>query len=221
MAEQLWKETDRFLESTFGPPSPDLIRAADSVRSEKLPPISINDVQGRQIALLASLIGARRALEVGTLAGYSTLCLAAAVGDGGHVVTLENNPIHAGVARTNFESAQHGHRVDLRLGNAIDLLHELRTSTTEPFDFFFIDADQHNNVRYLEACHALGRPGSVIVVDNVIRGGAVADSATTNPAVRATQAMLEIVAQNDGLDGAVFQTVGSRGHDGMLVARIL
>ncbi|MFI6539132.1 O-methyltransferase [Nonomuraea sp. NPDC050547] len=220
MTPEIWSQTEDYLSALLCPPDADLALALHCSEQEHLPPINVSPLQGRQISLLARMVGARRILEVGTLGGYSTLWLAKTLPPDGRMITIENNPVHAAVAIGNLKQAGLSGQVEVRLGNAAERLAALIDEKAEPYDFFFIDADQHNNVVYFESCLRLGRPGSVIVLDNVVRSGEVRQTGTTNQAVRATQQVLQMVGSAEDVDGAVFQTVGRRGHDGMLVARI-
>lgn len=217
----MWAETEAFLTRLMCPPDPDLERVLQVSAQENLAPINVTELQGKQISLLARLIGARRILEVGSLGGYSALWLAKTLPADGRMVTIDNNPVHALVAAGNIKEAGLHDRVEVRMGNAAEQLEEMIEEGAEPFDFFFIDADQHNNVAYFESCLRLGHSGSLIVFDNVVRSGEVRDPEAANPAVRATQQVMELVGSRNDVDGVVFQTVGKRGHDGMLVARIV
>ncbi|MFI6015597.1 O-methyltransferase [Streptomyces sp. NPDC051243] len=220
MAAEIWSETEEFLSGLLCPPDPDLARTVHVSEQADLPAINISALQGKQLSLLAKMAGARRILEVGSLAGYSALWLAKALPPDGRMVTIENNPVHAVVAADNIRAAGLADRVEVRVGNAAEQLALLVAEQADPFDFFFIDADQHNNVTYFEGCLRLSRPGSVIVFDNAVRSGEVRNLETSNGAVRATQRVLELVSGSDRVDGVVFQTVGRRGHDGMLVVRV-
>ncbi|MFJ3235693.1 O-methyltransferase [Streptomyces sp. NPDC086787] len=220
MTAEAWFETEEFLSGLLCPPDPDLARALHVSEQADLPAINISPLQGKQVSFLAKMVGARRILEVGSLAGYSALWLAKTLPQDGCMVTIENNPLHAVIAADNIKAAGFDDRVEVRLGNASEQLALLVAEKVEPFDFFFIDADEHNNVTYFESCLQLSRPGSVIVFDNVVRSGEVRNLGTSNGAVRATQRLLELVGGSDRVDGVVFQTVGKRGHDGMLAVRI-
>ncbi|MFJ3878461.1 O-methyltransferase [Streptomyces sp. NPDC090077] len=220
MAVDTWSETETFLSGVLCAPDPDFARALVLSEQADLPVINVSALQGMQIGMLARIAGARRILEVGSLGGYSALWLGKTLPPDGSMVTIENNPVHAMVAVENIRAAGLDDRVEVRVGNAAEQLARLAEEEAEPFDFFFIDADQHNNVTYFESCLRLGRSGSVIVFDNVVRSGEVRNLETPNGAVRATQRVLELVGGSDRVDGVVFQTVGHRGHDGMLVIRM-
>ncbi|MFC7221196.1 O-methyltransferase [Streptomyces polyrhachis] len=221
MSLEIWSDTERFLTGLVCPPDPDVANVEHVSRLECLPPANVSALQGRQLELLAKVAGARRILEVGTMAGYSTLWLARALPAEGLLVTVENNPVYATIALGNIEAAGLASRVEVLVGNASDQLESLIEQAVDPFDFFFVDADEHNNLLYFERCLRLGRPGSVIVFDNVVRAGDVRDSATESPPIRATRQLLELVGGLETVEGVVFQTVGSKGHDGMLVVRII
>jgi predicted O-methyltransferase YrrM len=154
-------------------------------------------------------------LEIGTLAGYSTIQLARAVGPGGRVVTLEYEPRHAEVARQNLVRAGVNERVEVIVGAALDTL---PTLAEEPFDLIFIDADKENNVSYVEWAIRLGAPGSIIVVDNIARSGRVLDPAPDDLQARAVRDMLDMMGAHPRLDAAAIQTVGTKGWDGFAVA---
>ncbi|WP_228001182.1 O-methyltransferase [Nocardia australiensis] len=183
-----------------------------------LPAIDVSPAQGKFLHLLARSTGARRVLEIGTLGGYSTTWLARAVGANGAVVTLEFEPRHAEVARANLDRAGVGERVDIRVGAALDTLPVLQAEEPEPFDLVFIDADKVNNSNYVQWALRLTRPGAVIIVDNVVRNGAVADSASDDPAVRASRDLIDLLANDPRVDATVLQTVGAKGWDGFAYA---
>jgi predicted O-methyltransferase YrrM len=179
-----------------------------------LPEIQVAANQGKLLQLLVRISGARRVLEVGTLGGYSTIWLARGLPADGTLTTLEVQLHHAGVARQNLERAGFGNRVDVRVGPAADTLAAMVAEGTQPFDFVFIDADKGGYPTYLARALDLSRPGTVIVADNVVRGGAVIDATTTDPNALGVQAFLAAAATEPRLDGTAVQTVGSKGHDG-------
>ncbi|OBJ73951.1 O-methyltransferase [Mycobacterium sp. 1274756.6] len=178
-----------------------------------LPPIAVSAQQGKFLTLLARAVGARRILEVGTLGGYSTIWLARGAGDGGAVVSLEYEPKHAEVARANLDRAGVGDRVEVIVGAAVETLPTL----TGPFDLVFIDADKENNGTYLRWAVELGRPGTVIVVDNVIRDGRVLHD-EPDAAAAGTLEALRLLGEDPRLDAAALQTVGAKGWDGFALA---
>ncbi|MGI5216916.1 O-methyltransferase [Nocardia sp. CA-290969] len=183
-----------------------------------LPSIDVSEAQGKFLYLLARSTGARRVLEIGTLGGFSTLWLARAVGERGSVTTLEFEPRHAQVARENLDRAGVGNVVDIRIGAAMESLPVLAEEKPDPFDLIFIDADKVNNSNYVRWALRLSRPGAVIVVDNVVRGGRLVDASSDDPAVRASRELVELLAAEPRLDATVLQTVGAKGWDGFAFA---
>jgi predicted O-methyltransferase YrrM len=181
-----------------------------------LPPIEVSAQSARMLYLLVKIAGARRVLEIGTLGAFSTICLARGVGAEGIVVTCESNPRHAEVATRNLERAGLSDRVDIRLGRALDMLPGL----SGDFDLVFIDADKENNAAYVEHAIRLGRPGTVIVVDNAVRFGRILNPAEDDHQGRGVREMLELVSANPRLEAAAIQTVGAKGWDGFLLARV-
>lgn len=197
-----------------------VLAAQEAADAAGLPPIQVSVQQGRLLTLLAASIGARRALEVGTLAGVSTLWLARGLrGQDRHITTLELLPEHAAVARENLARAGVADMVDVRVGPAIESLAQLAAGDSAPFDLAFIDADKPSNTAYVRAVLPLLRPGGLLVVDNVVRSGAVLDAAPDASAA-GSRAVVEVLAAEPGLTATVLQTVGAKGHDGMLVARL-
>lgn len=183
-----------------------------------LPAIDVSPAQGKFLHLLARSVGARRVLEIGTLGGFSTIWLARAVGEKGSVLTLEYEPRHAEVARANLDAAGVGDRVEIRVGAALDSLPVLLEEGPAPFDLVFIDADKVNNTEYVRWALRLTRPGAVVIVDNVVRHGRLADAESDDPNVEASRELLEFLAAEPRLDATVVQTVGSKGWDGFAYA---
>jgi predicted O-methyltransferase YrrM len=217
MTDKTWAEVDDYLTGALLAPDPALDAALAGSAVAGLPPIAVAPNQGKLLNLLARLAGARTILEIGTLGGYSTIWLARALPAGGKLVTCEYDPRHAEVAKTNLERAGFGEDVvDIRIGAALDTLPTL----TGPFDFVFIDADKSNLANYVRATLELSRPGTTIVVDNVVRQGAVADPASTDPNVLGAREMFEVLAAESRLDATAVQTVGSKGHDGFVLALV-
>jgi predicted O-methyltransferase YrrM len=198
----------------------DALRAArEAGDAAGMPPIEVSAQHGKLLFLLATAMRAAGVLEIGTLAGYSTIQLARAVGPDGHVVTHEFEPKHAEVARKNRAHAQVGDRVEVIVGAALDTLPTL-ADRGETFDLIFIDADKENNVGYVEWAIKLGAPGSVIVVDNIARFGRVLDPAPDDMQARGVRDMLDMMGAHPRLDAAAIQTVGTKGWDGFAVAVI-
>jgi predicted O-methyltransferase YrrM len=183
-----------------------------------LPDIDVSPAQGRMLHLFARMAGARRILEIGTLGGYSTIELARALPADGMLVSLEIDPHHAEVARGNVANAGLGDRVDIRTGPALDSLQAMIVANEGPFDFVFIDADKQNNAGYVRAALTMSRPGTTIVVDNVIREGGVLDAASGDERIRGTRKLFEEIGREPRLTATAVQTVGVKKWDGFLVA---
>ncbi len=212
-----WSATDTYLADFLVGDDPTLDDALAANAAAGLRPIDVAPVQGKFLHLLARIRGARRVLEIGTLGGYSTIWLARAVGESGHVTTLEYEPRHAEVARVNLDRAGVGERVDIRVGAALDTLPELEG----PFDLVFIDADKENNSNYVREALRLSRPGTVIVVDNVVRAGAISDLDDDDPNARASRELVAVLAAEPRLDATALQTVGVKGWDGFALALVV
>ena len=209
-------EVDEYLDNTVLDDDPVLSAALEDSDAAGLPKIAVSAQQGKFLSLLATAVGARRILEIGTLGGFSTIWLARGAGPDGRVTTLEYEPKHAEVARANIDRAGVGDRVEVLVGAALNTLPSV---TGGPFDLVFIDADKENNPGYLEWAVKLTHPGSVIVVDNVIREGAIL-SPDQDAVVRGTRRVLELMGEHPGLDTAVLQTVGAKHWDGFAIALV-
>jgi len=209
-------DVDAFLDATVLSDDPALSAALEASDAAGLPKIAVSAQQGKFLSLLAGAVQARRILEIGTLGGFSTIWLARGAGPDGRVTTLEYEPKHAEVARANIDRAGVGDRVEVIVGAALETL---PTVTGAPFDLVFIDADKENNPGYLEWAVKLTRPGSVVVVDNVIREGAILSS-DPDAVVEGTRRALEILGEHPQLDTAVIQTVGAKHWDGFAIALV-
>lgn len=209
----LWNDIDGYLVDALLAPDAALESALRRSADAGLPPIAVAPNQGKLLQLWARMIGARRILEVGTLGGYSTIWLARALPADGHLTTLEIDPAHAAVARTNLDAAGVGSLVTLLEGPAADSLAAL----DEPFDFTFIDADKPSNPAYVEHAVRLSHPGSVIVVDNTVRQGQILQAGSDDPGVVGTRALYELLRGHPRIDATAVQTVGSKGHDGFVL----
>ncbi|GAA0904524.1 O-methyltransferase [Streptomyces thermoalcalitolerans] len=218
---RLWDDVDAYFTTLLSPEDDVLQAALRDSEAEGLPPINVTPTQGRLLQLLARLQGARAILEIGTLGGYSTIWLARALPADGRLVSLEYDPHHADVARRNIARAGLDRIVEVRVGPALESLPLLADENPPPFDLVFIDADKVNNPRYVEWSLRLTRTGSLIVLDNVVRGGRVTDGSDTDPSVRGTRAALELIAGHPRLEGTAIQTVGSKGYDGFALARVV
>ena len=201
---ETWNAVDEYVDGL-------LVPSETGFDAGSLPTIAVSPTQGQFLFLMALALRAQRILEIGTLGGYSTICLARS---GAHVTTLEVSAEHAAVARANIERAGYGERVDVRVGPAIETLPDLHG----PFDLIFIDADKETYPQYLTASLALSRSGTVIIADNVVRDGEVADPESSDPRVQAVRRYLEQLADEPRVESTVVQTVGSKGYDGFAIS---
>jgi predicted O-methyltransferase YrrM len=206
MSQDLWTAVDRYIEDLLLDPVP--------AAGDGLPAHEVSPPQGALLELLARAAGARRILELGTLGGYSTIWLARALPPGGRVTTLELDPGYAAAARENLARAGVAELADVVVGPALETLPRL----DGPFDLVFIDADKRSNPEYLRWAIELSRPGTLIVADNVVRGGAVADPGDPDPSVRGVRAFFEALAAEPRVRATAIQTVGAKGHDGFALA---
>jgi predicted O-methyltransferase YrrM len=216
-----WRAVDDYLVDRLIPPDPDLAAALAASDAAGLPAIQVAANQGMLLQLLAQIGGARRILEIGTLGGYSTIWLARALPPGGRLITLEAVPAHAEVARANLRRAGLADVVEVRLGLAADTLRELAAEPVDPFDFVFIDADKEGYPAYLDWTLRLSRPGTVIVADNVIRDGAVADLDDDDSRVVGVRRFLDELGRLPNVVATAVQTVGTKGYDGFAIARVV
>lgn len=216
--EPAWDAVDRYIADRLIPPDPVLDAVLQANAAAGLPRIDVTPNLGKLLHLLARIQGARRILEIGTLGGYSTIWLARALPAGGRLVTLESNPKHAEVARANIERAGLADVVEVRIGPALTTLPQLAAEKAGPFDMIFIDADKPNYPEYLAWSLKLSRPGSLIVADNVVRGGAVLDDAAADPNVQGARRFHDMLAAEPRVSATAIQTVGAKGHDGFAIA---
>lgn len=219
MTEKDWNAVDEYFDDELNAIDPTLDRAIKACVAAGLPAIQVSAAQGKLLYLLALAQGARRILEVGTLGGYSALWLARALPTDGRLVTLELNPHHAEVARRNFVDAKISERIDLHVGPALETLTRFRAQHINPFDFVFIDADKANNLSYVQAALELSRIGTLIVVDNVVRAGSVV-SPKPDASAQGVRNMTAWIGAESRLAATVIQTVGAKGYDGFLLARV-
>ncbi|MFI2210680.1 O-methyltransferase [Streptomyces sp. NPDC020141] len=216
---EVWRAVDGYVTDLLAPDDEALTAAQEASARAGLPEIGVAGNQGKLLYLLARARGARTVLEIGTLGGYSTIWLARALPEGGRLISLEYSEAHAEVARANLSRAGLDAIAEVRTGAALETLPKLAAEPgAGPFDLFFIDADKKNNPRYVEWALKLSRPGSVIIVDNVVRGGAVLSGDGADEAVAGTREMFEVVAREPRLEATAVQTVGSKGYDGFLMA---
>lgn len=215
----LWRRVDAYLTETLVGHDLALEGAVADQNAAGLPAIEVAPVNGKFLHLLARISGARRVLEIGTLGGYSTIWMARGIPDDGRVVTIEAEPRIADLARANLERAGVSGKVEVKLGRAADVLPTLDDG--EPFDLVFIDADKESNTIYLDWAARLGRPGTVVIVDNTVRGGEVANPATENPQVIGVQRGLEMLGRDPRFDATALQTLDLKGYDGVAIAIVV
>ena len=214
---KIWDEVDRYISDALVKPDAALDAALAESDAAGLPPISVSPAHGKLLWILARLVNAKRVLEIGTLAGYSTIWLARGMADGGRLVTLEYLEKHAEVARANLQRAGVASRVEVRVGAALDTL----PSVQGPLDLTFIDADKQNNAEYFRWALKLSRPGALIVVDNVVREGKVVDARSRDASVLGVRRLNELLAAEKRVSATAIQTVGSKGYDGFCIAIVL
>lgn len=220
MPDDLWTDVDRYIDNVLVRPDRALQEALDSTRAAGLPAISVAPNQGKLLYILARATGARRILEIGTLAGYSTIWLARALPPGGFLLSLEAEPRHAEIARANLERAGLARVVEVRVGAAQATLPQLVAERADPFDLTFIDADKPGYPAYLRWALDLSRPGSLIIADNVVRDGKIIDAASRDSNVQAIREFNEVLAVEPRLTATVLQTVGVKGYDGLAIALV-
>jgi predicted O-methyltransferase YrrM len=221
MTQELWSAVDQYVDDELGLADPILVAALAGNADGGLPAIDVTASQGKLLYMIARLIGARRILEIGTLGGYSTIWLARALPPDGKLITLEFEPKHAEVATANIERAGLSGIVEVRVGAALDSLPVIEKEKGGPFDLFFIDADKVNNPNYFEWAIRLSRKGSVIIVDNVVREGGLANEESDDAAIRASRKVTELIGSDKRVDGTVIQTVGTKGYDGFAIAMVV
>lgn len=218
MHDAIWDAVDRYLAAIVVGSDAVLDEALRLSKEAGLPQIAVSPAQGKLLQIIALATGARRILEIGTLGGYSTIWLGRALPPGGTLVTIEVEPAHAEVAWANLERAGLTEVVHLRLGPALQVLPQLEAEQADPFDMVFIDADKPSNPEYLSWAFRLTRPGSTIIVDNVVRDGSVLDESGTDAAVIGTRMMLQTMGSDPRLSATAIQTVGVKGYDGLAIA---
>lgn len=221
MSQEQWTTVDDYITARLVPPEPALEAALAATAAAGMPMINVAPNQGKLLYVLAAAHGARNILEIGTLAGYSTIWLARALPAAGRLITLEYAPQHADVARANIARAGLAAQVEVRVGAALDTLPQLAAEGAGPFDLVFIDADKVNSVAYFNWALKLTRPGSLIIIDNVVRDGHVIDAASRDVSVQGVRALYEALAAEPRVAATAVQTVGSKGYDGLAVAVVL
>jgi predicted O-methyltransferase YrrM len=213
-----WNAVDKYVSGLVVRPDAALDAALTSTAAAGMPPIAVSAPQGKLLHLIARMIGAERILEVGTLGGYSTIWMARALPEGGRLISLEIDPRHAEVARANLARAGLDGVAEVRIGAALDTLPKLAEENVGPFDLVFIDADKANIPEYFQWGLKLSRPGAVIIVDNVIRNGAVLDDSGRDANVAGVRRLNELLNSLPEVEATTVQTVGSKGYDGFTLA---
>ena len=217
-AQPGWVAVEKYLSDVVIQPDEALERAVRAAVDADMPALEVAPNAGKLLGLLVQISGARRVLEIGTLAGFSTIWMARGLPDDGRLVTCEYLARHAAVARENVDAAGVGHKVEIHVGAALDTLQVLADLGVEPFDFVFIDADKENDAKYIEWAIRLGHPGTTIVVDNVVWEGAILDPSMDGVNAPGIISALEMMGKDPRLDGTAIQTVGTKGWDGFALA---
>lgn len=218
MSQSTWTAVDQYIAAALPSHDEALTAALAAAAAAGLPNIQVSAAQGRLLSLIAQMARAKRILEIGTLGGYSAICLARALPPDGRLITLELEARFAAVAQDNFARTGVADRVQVLIGPALDSLARLIAAKADPFDLIFIDADKPGYPAYFAEVLRLSRPGTVIIADNIVRDGALADRSSADPRVRGVQEFVALVGANPRLTSTVIQTVGEKGYDGFLLA---
>jgi predicted O-methyltransferase YrrM len=221
MNPEQWTAVDNYFTDLVVKPDAALDAALHASDEAGLPHISVSPAQGKLLMLLAQMLGASKILEIGTLGGYSSIWLGRALPSDGRLITLEYDPKHAEVARANIARARLSDKVDVRVGRALDTLPTIAEEGAGPFDLIFVDADKPSNPDYLNWALRLSRRGSLLIFDNVVRGGGIIDSTNTDPGQVGTRRLLELLGQEPRVSATAIQTVGVKGYDGFAVALVI
>jgi predicted O-methyltransferase YrrM len=220
VTKDLWTEVDQYFSERLLAADPVLDSVIEACEKAGLPSIAVSPNQGKLLELLVKLMDARSILELGTLGGYSTIWLARGMRPGGRLITLEIDPKHAEVARSNIARAGLQAVVDVRVGSALEILPQLGVQRLGPFDLIFIDADKQNIPAYFDWAVKLARPGSLIIVDNVVRDGAVIDPTNTDPNIQGVRRFIDQLGAERRASGTAIQTVGTKGYDGFAIVLV-
>jgi predicted O-methyltransferase YrrM len=215
-----WAAIDAYIAENLLDADPGLDAALAANKGAGMPPIHVDPLQGKLLMMLAASLGATSILEIGTLGGYSTIWLARGLADGGRVISLELNPDFAAIARKNFANVGLADRIEVRVGPALDTLAALHAEDAGPFDLVFIDADKPNTPNYFDWAVKLAREGSLIAVDNVVREGAILAAQSDSAHVKGLREFFARAGADPRVTATAFQTVGSKGHDGLAIARV-
>jgi predicted O-methyltransferase YrrM len=221
VGEAKWLDVDRYISEVLVGADPALEAALAASDAAGLPAISVTPNQGKFLHILARSISARSILEIGTLGGYSTIWLARALPANGHLITLEAKEKHAAVARSNLAHAGIGEAVEVRVGRALEILPRLAAEGKGPFDLIFIDADKQSNPDYFQWALTLSRPGTLIIIDNVVRSGAVIDAKSRDPDVVGVRRLNDLMGREPRVCVTALQTVGAKGYDGFAIALVV
>ncbi|AZA76881.1 O-methyltransferase [Chryseobacterium sp. G0186] len=218
MNPQLFEKVDQYITHLVASEDIVLQETIQSLDDASMPQISVTPTQGKFLQLMLIMCKAKRVLELGTLGAYSTIWMTRAIPSDGKVITVEFDPHHAHIASQNIAKAGLSDQIDLRVGKAMDVLHELITHGEEAFDFIFIDADKPPYTEYFELALQLSHPGTVIICDNVIREGKILDENTDDERVKGVQRFNQMLANNPKVTATIIQTVGAKEYDGMALA---
>jgi len=218
MDQELFGKVDHYISEMLAPEDEVLKETIKSLDDANMPQISVTANQGKFLQVIARMCNAKRVLELGTLAGYSTIWMARSLPESGKIVTVEFDPHHASVAKQNIEKAGLSDKVDIRVGKAMDVMLQLKEAKEEPFDLIFIDADKPPYAAYFEMALTLSRSGTVIICDNVIREGKVLDEHSDDDRVVGVQRLNKMLASNENVTATILQTVGVKEYDGMAIA---
>lgn len=215
--DPVWEQVDEYIVDRLCPNDRVLDEVIVTNRKADLPEIDVTANQGKFLQLLVQIKGAKRILEIGTLGAYSTIWMARGLTEGGRIITLELSPHHAEVAKKNIARAGLEQTIEVRTGDALEQLAQMEKEGVEPFDLIFIDADKPNNPNYLRWALHFSRPGTVIVGDNVIRNGEIADRHSTDPRVQGVRTFFDMLSGDPNISATALQTVGSKGYDGFMI----
>lgn len=220
MENTIFEKVDHYISDLLAQEDQALVNATELLATKKIDNASISPTQGKLLQVLALACNAKKILEIGTLGAYSTIWLARALPENGKIISLEYDPYHAAVAKENIGNAGLNAKVEIRVGKALDLLPKLEEETSGPFDMIFIDADKPPYTEYFQWAIRLGRPGTIIVADNVVRNGKVLDQSSTDEKVMGVQRLNKFLASCPGVTATILQTVGVKEYDGMVIAVI-
>lgn len=218
MTPELFSSVDNYISNLLAPEDEVLQAIEPSLAESNMPLGSISATQGKFLQVLAHMCSAKKILELGTLGGYSTIWLARALPEGGKLISIEYDPKHTAIAQKNIALAGLEHKVEIRTGKAIDILDELKAEAAGPFDMVFMDADKPPYTEYFQKALGMSRPGTIIVADNVVRGGKILDAQSNDPAVQGVQRFNKMLSESESVTATILQMVGIKDWDGMAIA---